>query len=391
MNNFFQRNTTIKVISLLLAVLLWIYVSNVQNPLRERIFNSVPLTQKGLKESLTLVKMPTQITVRVQGNKDQIDSLGIRDLTAYVDLTGVGPGAKSLPVKVALPPGVQLTSVTPSKVSLTIDEWQTKQVPIIVKYLGKLAKNYRTLTPVVTPQKVVVKGPHSLLQNIHQVFVSVDLKNATQDIMETLPVQIGEVSGQAGVEIEPRVAEVLIPVEALPTKKVSIKAMVTGQPAQGYKLGAVVANPSVVTVVGTREELDKINVVQTVQIDVTGKEQSFQQQVNIKLPRDIQLVKDEKPVVTVEIVPVQVAPAKVAGTLVGVSVEVRNAKTENKVTLNPAQVDVAWTGQPDPNLKLWVDVANLPPGVHQLPVQVQHEPSMQVNKLVPEHISVTIE
>lgn len=394
MNNFFQRNLTIKAISLLLAVLLWIFVSNVQNPTREREFRTVPLTYKGLEKPLAVVRIPAQVTVRVRGNADQVDSMGIRDLIAYVDLSGVGPGTKSLEIKLSAPPGVQVVSIIPQKVSVTVDEWQTKQVPVNIEYMGKLAKNYRALGPVLKPQKVVVKGPRSLLQKIDQVFVNVDLKNSTQDIQETLPVQVRQSGGEfghGGIEVDPRVVEIRIPVqEILPTKKVAIKPVVTGQPLAGYKVEAVVATPSFVTVVGLSTELDKIDALETVPIDITGKQREFKQQAAVSLPKGIQLVKEEKTLVTVQIVPNTVGNIE-GGILTGVSVSIHNANPTNKVTLTPNKVDVTWTGQQDPNLELWVDVANLSPGVHQVLVQSKHEPSMQLTSLGPEHISVLIE
>lgn len=390
MNEFFQRNLTLKVISMLLAILLWVYVSNVQNPIRQRVFNSIPLTYIGLGEQLSVVKMPESVTVQVQGNEGQINSLAAKDLIAYVDLKGVGSGTNNIDAKVSVPAGVQVIRINPGRVPVTIDALQIKQVAVKVKYTGKLARDFQAMEPVIKPQKVVLRGPQQQLQDIQEVYVTVDLKNASKNILETLPVQFGEAKdgrGYSNVTTQPGVVEVLIPVtETLPTKNVAIKPVFKGQPASGYRVEGVVSAPDYVTIVGPSQELERIAFLETTEIDLSGKNKNFRQEVNLKIPKGIRLAKGERPIVIV-----QIGSETKVETLQGVPVEIKNAAPNNQVTINPLQVDVSWSGKADPELSLWVDVANLPPGVHDLVVQTKHHPDMQVLRIVPEHISVTVE
>ena len=80
-----------KVLAILLAMVIWAYVTVRDNPLDEGTF-AVPVELRNLDETLVTPETSYQVQVRVQGAANIIGELSSRDFTAYVDLSGMRAG-----------------------------------------------------------------------------------------------------------------------------------------------------------------------------------------------------------------------------------------------------------------------------------------------------------
>jgi len=68
LKNWFLKNIDIKLLSLFLAIILWLYVASGENPIVEN-FIDTSLTQTNLNEDLVLKEFPTNISVGIKGPK----------------------------------------------------------------------------------------------------------------------------------------------------------------------------------------------------------------------------------------------------------------------------------------------------------------------------------
>ena len=94
----------------------------------------VPITQIGVRQDLPGQRvqgvnlgqglgstiLPTEITVTVIGPDAALSSLGAGDISAQVDLTGLGPGTYTLEPQVRVPQGVTWVASNPTSVTVTI-------------------------------------------------------------------------------------------------------------------------------------------------------------------------------------------------------------------------------------------------------------------------------
>jgi YbbR domain-containing protein len=86
----------------------------------ERTVRGLPVHFRNLSPNLTAQFVPPTVDVAVRGNRGNLNRIGADDLSAYVDLAGVGAGEYSLPIRVESERDVGVTEITPSMVKTRI-------------------------------------------------------------------------------------------------------------------------------------------------------------------------------------------------------------------------------------------------------------------------------
>lgn len=289
MHKFFKSNLTYRIISLLLAVSLWLWVTAERNPALEKVL-TVPLETKNLADELTVAEQPDSVIIRVEGRKKIIDSITSRDVKAFVDLNGASIGPNIKPVEVNLPSNLQLVSVNPSQVSIIIDEVSEVQLPVSVNIQGDIATGHLQLQPETTPAEVLVEGPGNLLDAIDKVYVDVSMANREKSFLEYLPVKIRDKRGKPLGEwltIKPEYVEVYIPViKEQPSQKMLIKPDIAGTPAKGYKIKRVDVEPDIVEAYGPYQSLSTLDYLITEPVLVNGLSTDLIRDAEIIVPDD---------------------------------------------------------------------------------------------------------
>ncbi|MQL51282.1 hypothetical protein GFC01_03190 [Desulfofundulus thermobenzoicus] len=294
------RNLSLQVAAVLMALLLWVYVTNEQNPLDERLFN-VNLHARGTPADMMVAGLPATVTVRVQGTRGQLTGVTGADFQALVDLSGIEPGDNDLPISVSAPPGVRVLQVSPARVRVQADRMVEKRVPVEVSVKGTPAAGYHMLAPVAEPATVLLKGPGRLVNPQGRVTLSVDVQGATGTVE-----QVVSVSGlPAEVGFSPRTVRVTIPVTPLPVKEVPVQGRVKGDPGAGYRVQEVQVEPATVQVSAPADVLSGISGVSTPEVDIGGAVRDVVQKVTLPVPGPGVLLRPVEVTVTVRIVPAQ--------------------------------------------------------------------------------------
>lgn len=302
-----RRDWAYKIIAVVLAFALWLYVGEERNPVADSVLN-VPLEVRGLANGLVVADKPAEVTVRVQGTRQLVGRLTARDVQAYVSLEGAQPGKTVRPVRVVLPPRVELVEVAPAQVTLLVEEVSKRQLPVEVVVSGRPAPGYAWLRPVVRPAAVVVSGPQGWLDHLWKGFVEVNLAGREDNFHAYLPVRLLEEGGKEarlGALVEPAAVEVFVPViPAGPSKEVPVRVALAGEPAAGYKVGQVAVAPPRVTVYGSREALAQISSLVSQPVDIQGARQDVQAVLEFSLPQGL-FLEPVAVVAVIEIVPAE--------------------------------------------------------------------------------------
>jgi YbbR domain-containing protein len=101
-------------------------------------FRNLPIAVKNAVAPM--VVRPDRIAVTVRGPQLLVESLVLNEEHISADATGQGDGSITVPVAVALPPGVELVSQDPEKVELQLVEDNKKKLPIVEDNKKKLPK-----------------------------------------------------------------------------------------------------------------------------------------------------------------------------------------------------------------------------------------------------------
>ncbi len=276
-----------QVMSLLMAILLWIYVVAEENLFLERTFTA-DVSYINLEGSLIPAgKMPT-VNVSIRGDQNTINKLNSSDFSVFVDLKEAEKGENVAQVQVEGPDDVKLVSVSPSKIYLKLDERAEKQVPLDVKITGHTREGFSSFEASLKTSHVTISGPKEMLTAIFSAEVEANLDYADSNLSLQLIPKINGLLGQFDADVitvKPEMVDVFIPViEDNPSKSVPVVANLTGIPAYGYKVSRVVVEPDILRISGANELIAEIKEVSTTNIDITNMKDEVVAELGLLIP-----------------------------------------------------------------------------------------------------------
>lgn len=164
------RHVGLKLLSVALAVLLWMVVSGeeiVERGLR------VPLELQQVPAGLELLgDAPATVDVRVRGASGTLSRVGAGDVVAVLDIHGAQSGRRLFPLtpdQVRTAFGVEVVQVTPSAIAMTFEASATRQVPVAPAVNGRPAPGYVVGLRTADPPSVDVIGPESAVKRVTEV------------------------------------------------------------------------------------------------------------------------------------------------------------------------------------------------------------------------------
>lgn len=174
----------LKLLSLGLAVLLWIVVSG--NETVERGLR-VPLELQQFPQGLELQsEPPALVDIRVRGSSDTLSRMGPGDIVAVLDLHTARPGRRLFqltPEQVRTPFGVEVVQVAPASIALVFETSTTKRVPVVPAIEGDPAPGYVRGALTSDPPMVEITGPESAVNETTEALTEpVSIAGATADI-----------------------------------------------------------------------------------------------------------------------------------------------------------------------------------------------------------------
>ncbi|MCG0278313.1 MAG: hypothetical protein L5656_07250 [Thermanaeromonas sp.] len=299
-----RENLGVKLLAVALALILWFYVTSEQNPTTEQVLR-VPLEVENLSAGLVVVDLPSEVSLRVEGRRGQIQNLLPRDIRAYVDLRVARVGENTLPVQVTLPEGIRLVRVNPSQVTVKVEQVKEISFRVQASLNGEPASGYRVLEPVIKPSEVIVSGPEAFLKEIGKVYVEVNMDQARGNYLAQLPVQIADREGRPlsrWLTTKPENVEVFVPVvQDMPSRMVTIRPRLVGEPAPGYEVKRVILHPEVVEVLAPYDILSSLDSLYTTPINIAGARKNVTAESELEIPAGVQLSSFPRVQVIVEI------------------------------------------------------------------------------------------
>jgi len=271
----------LKLISVVLAVLLWIYIGNQSGTSTRQDTVTANLQYLNLGEGLSIEKAPKTISVKLWGTYSERGTIG-----AYVDLAGLRPGNHRLPVKLEAVRGAMFTRVNPKEVEVVLTRLQERELRVEYQITTNPPPGYELLDLVTTPDKCIISGEVSILSQVNRIVCPVNLGNVRGVQSYRLPLQARDASGneiREGLRIIPDT--VLVHAIVSPkmfSKSLEVKPILKGNVAEGYRVREVIVEPLQVGVVSQQKIPDEQNQINTAEIDISSKKQSFNQEVAVQ-------------------------------------------------------------------------------------------------------------
>ena len=186
------NNWALKIVSLLLATLLWAAVSNETS---SEIGLDVPLEYRNIPAQMEITGDTTNtVQVRLRGSFNVIKDITPRNVATTIDLSKMRTGEKIValsPQNVEAPFGAEVIRVNPSSVRFTLERTSIKTIPIVPTILGQPADGYEVGQILVSPSMVEVDGPESrinTLSSIATVPIRVERRQSSTEVTADLDV-----------------------------------------------------------------------------------------------------------------------------------------------------------------------------------------------------------
>ena len=263
------KNLEIKILSLVLAVLLWALVMNISDPEESRTIEDLPVTvinEDAIAEAdkvYTIVSGDT-VDITIRGPQSVVRSVSASDFTAIADLSKTSVvGAVIIDVRVSAQYEDDLTITTGRRndavMIISLEDKKTESFRVNVRIQDEVLENYYVMTDETrsTPNLVEVTGAVSKVDDIMEVVaeVSVQWRSASFTTQTTLKAYNSYGYEVDGLEFDTE--EVEVAVSIVPTKEVEVEVVPEGIAYYGYTTERIENDPKVITIAGEQEALDK--------------------------------------------------------------------------------------------------------------------------------------
>ena len=292
---------TAKILALVLAAELWIYVMNEQNPPIDTTF-TVPLEVRNLSEGLLLMDTPDSVRIKVRGPRSLVAGVLPHDLKAYIDMKGLKEGRQTLKIYSIAPSSIEVLEINPDKLVLRAEALEQRQIPVELRITGSNSAGTVVAKATASVANAKVEGARNLVDAVDKVVAVIDLTGKNADFTATVPLTAVTRDGKTaeGVTVSPETANVTVGLERGPNQKVvDIRTTVHGELPAGITLKSVTTEPSKITISGNPDVLKTIDFVYTEPVNVVGIAKSTTKEVKLQLldgivaPRNTVTVKIE--------------------------------------------------------------------------------------------------
>ena len=208
-----SKDWFLKVISLCLAVVLWVFIGG-EDTIEKTV--RVPVEIINLPRDLVISNQyKKEIEVSVTGPRSVILEMDEQKISRQVDMSAATPGTVVVEndnEHIIVPRSVTVQRVQPASVILSVDKLLQKNYPVVPNTVGSVAPGYEVREIVMKPDFITITGPATVLGQLTELqsrYISInDLEESVQmqiplNLNPVIVDLIGETSVTANIEVVP--------------------------------------------------------------------------------------------------------------------------------------------------------------------------------------------
>ncbi|MBQ3573543.1 MAG: hypothetical protein IJA16_02970 [Clostridia bacterium] len=195
MKKLFESDNALKVLSVIIAIFIWIYIAIVMDPAIVVSVRDLPIQfvgQESLNErGLAIIsESATTVSIKIKGSRKKMGNNDMKTIIAKADAATIWEaGVHTVPVEIVIPFENQgISSQTLYAVDVKAEKIASKDFDIEIKTSGTLGESYMSGDMTVEPSKVTVTGPESAVEKLSKAVVKLNYNGADVDIDEVLPI-----------------------------------------------------------------------------------------------------------------------------------------------------------------------------------------------------------
>lgn len=351
MRQIITRNLSWFLLSLLLAVLVWITAVSQSNPFEQRRVVGIPL-RITYDEGLVITnqsELPSVASAQIVGQRNDISLLTTDDVVVTANLTGLGPGTHTVQLEGTSARG-RVSTIIPSQITVDMEVIASQLVPVEARIVNDPPPDIEAGDPQFDVLQIEVSGPQSRVEQVVTAEVPLDLGDQRTTFEDDVRPVAVDADGNAitDVTLTPQVVRVIVPIaQSENVREVNVTPRPEGELPPGYFFTSFDYNPKTIYVSVPADMVDDVpTTLFTMPIDLTGRTSDFQVTVPVDL-EDTGLTPLSEANITVT---VGIAAQTATRQLDGITVERIGAREGLNYRLEPAQVSLIITA-PQPVLE----------------------------------------
>ena len=264
MINKLKYNSKIKIISLLSAMVLWMYVMAIVDPEETKLFENIPvtITNKNELNERDLVIYPEQdltTNIYVTGKLSNLKKVTKDDINVYGQINNPLEGNNEIYLKVSTSQRVNYDFKNPVMI-VTLEKIISEDKSIKVDITGSGKNNVDNIMLQDNIDKVSVSGPRSLVNKVKRVVGTVKVNGELNDFSQSIKLEPVDANGKVveGIELEKDSVNVNITLLTQKTVPITLKLSDNSESGVNYTM-----SQNTVTIKGKKDIVDSINNIET--------------------------------------------------------------------------------------------------------------------------------
>ena len=172
LKKLFLNNWGLKTSALLLAILVWAIISGQEKTYSEKTLK-IPIEIINVSPNLEVVNLqPEELRVSLKGTANLISEIRPENMAIKIDLKNINESSKLnyfAEDYLEIPQGIQIISLHPKMIEVYVEEFDTKEVPVKIRFRGQLKDTLKLKEAKVIPDRVTIIGFKSQLSDITMV------------------------------------------------------------------------------------------------------------------------------------------------------------------------------------------------------------------------------
>lgn len=264
MINKLKYNSKIKIISLLSAMVLWMYVMAIVDPEETKLFENIPvtITNKNELNERDLVIYPEQdltTNIYVTGKLSNLKKVTKDDINVYGQINNPLEGNNEIYLKVSTSQRVNYDFKNPVMI-VTLEKIISEDKSIKVDITGSGKNNVDNIMLQDNIDKVSISGPRSLVNKVKRVVGTVKVSGESNNFSQSIKLEPVDANGKVveGIELEKDSVNVNITLLTQKTVPITLKLSDNSESGVNYTM-----SQNTVTIKGKKDIVDYINDIET--------------------------------------------------------------------------------------------------------------------------------
>ena len=296
-----EKNLMVKLVCLLLSFGLWIYISNIENPIKQYTITNISVQIVNLdvlkEDNLTLA--PDQnftISLTIQGTSTNIYSINKSQFTVVANLSNytLKSGDNSIPVEITNSPNnVNIKNNGVLRINIKLENITEKTMPVKSELNVTTSNSTYVKNISFSTNQITVSGPEETVNEVSKLVVRGNVTANNSTTTASFPVVAVDSSGNVVNDVVLSTNNVQTTITVEKGKLVPIKVQTTGELRAGLTLENIIANPNTIKILGSESVLDSTDEILSEPINlnsITGNETII---TNLIVPRNITLLPNE--------------------------------------------------------------------------------------------------